>query len=62
MLDAPMRKLLETKGKRLKSSQSFTGKIGILEKYRELRIKIETVLKRQDADVAEMNSDPKEES
>lgn len=56
-LDAPMRKLLETTGKRLKSSQSFDGKVGIIERYRALREKIEAALTQQTEDIETMRGE-----
>jgi hypothetical protein len=43
-LDKPMRKLLGETGKRPKSSQEFTGKVGIVERYRTNRQVIEDIL------------------
>lgn len=57
MLDAPMRKLLEKTGKRLKLSQDFDGKVGIIERYRGIREKIKAALEQQETDIEEMDAD-----
>jgi hypothetical protein len=61
MLDAPIRKLVENTGKRLKSSADFNGKIGIVERYRAIRAKMEAFLDKQASDVAELEEETDKE-
>lgn len=46
-LDKPMRRLLSEIAKRPKSSQDFTGKVGVLERYRGMRQAIEAALEEK---------------